>query len=200
MPRQSRYDDAAEAYDGPSKTQLKQASSDQRDLGTELLKLSASQLDAIGMDERLREALREHGRMPTREAKRRHMQFIGKLIRGTDDAPLRRALHEIGSGEARVLAEAESWRERLLADDAAMTDWIKAHPDAEIQPLRVLVRNARREIAIRQENDPDGVAARGRSRAFRDLFQMLRTALKKATIAATPAAATEEPDGDDADA
>jgi ribosome-associated protein len=179
MPRQSRYDDAAEAYDGPSKTQQKQASHEQRDLGSELLKLSAAQLDAIAMDDRLREALREHGRMPTREARRRHLQFIGKLIREGDDAPLHRALRDIRAGEARLLAEAESWRDRLLADDAAMTDWIKAHPQsAEIQPLRAMVRNARREIAAHQDAYPDSVAARGRSKAFRDLFQMLRIALK----------------------
>lgn len=180
MPRQSRYDDAAEAYDGPSKTQLKAASHELQDLGAELLKLSAAQLDAIGMDERLREALREHGRMPTREAKRRHMHFIGKLIREGDDAPLRRALTSIRTGEARLLAEAETWRDRLLADDAAMTDWTKAHPQSEIQPLRAMVRNARREIAAYQDADADGIAARGRSRAFRDLFQLLRVALKTA--------------------
>ena len=178
MPRQSRYDEATEAYDGPSKTQLKAASHEMQDLGAELLKLSAAQLDAIGMDERLREALREHGRMPTREAKRRHMHFIGKLIREGDDVPLRRALSAIRAGEARLLADAESWRDRLLADDAALTEWIKAHPQSEIQPLRAMVRNARREIAAHQDADPDGVAARGRSKAFRDLFQMLRIALK----------------------
>jgi ribosome-associated protein len=196
MPRQSRYDDAAEAYDGPSKTMLKQASQEQQDLGMELLKLSAAQLDAIGMDERLRQALRDHGRMPTREAKRRHMHFIGKLIRNGDDAPLRRALRDIRNGEARLLSEAEAWRDRLLADDAALTDWIKAHPQAEIQPLRVLVRNARREIAAQQDADPENVAARGRSKAFRDLFQMLRVALK---AGGAPAAAEEHEDDDDAE-
>jgi ribosome-associated protein len=192
MPRQSRYDDAAEAYDGPSKTRQKQASHEQQDLGAELLELSAAQLDAIGMDERLREALREHGRMPTREARRRHLQFIGKLIREGDDAPLRRALRDIRAGEARLLAEAERWRDRLLADDAAMTDWIKAHPQSEVQPLRAMVRNARREIASRQDADPEGAAARGRSKAFRDLFQMLRKALK-----APPPSSREEDEGED---
>lgn len=179
MPRQSRYNDEAEAWDGPSKTQQKQASHESQDLGLELLKLSATQLDAIVSDERLRAALREHGRMPTREAKRRHMQFIGKLLReGDSEDALRRALAAIRAGEARLLAEAETWRERLLADDAALTDWIKAHPGVEVQPLRVLIRNARKEIAQAQDVDP--AAARGKSRAFRDLFQALRVALKTA--------------------
>ena len=180
MPRQSRYDDAAEAYDGPSKTQQKQDSHDLQDLGTELLKLSAAQLDAIPMAPKIREALREQGRMPTREAKRRHMQYLGKLLReGDDGALLRRALDAIRAGEARLLADAEQWRERLLADDAALTEWIKAHPRVEVQPLRALVRNARREIATHQDASPEGVAARGKSKAFRDLFQALRAALKQ---------------------
>lgn len=192
MPRQSRYDDAAEAYDGPSKTQQKQDSQDLLDLGTELLKLSAAQLDGIPMDPRVRAALREQGRMPTREAKRRHMQYLGKLLREGDSDPLRRALHDIRAGETRLLAEAEQWRERLLADDAAMTDWIKAHREGEIQPLRVLVRNARRELASAHEADPEGAAAaRGKSKAYRDLFQMLRTTLK------TAERASREPPGED---
>ncbi|TDU28682.1 ribosome-associated protein [Panacagrimonas perspica] len=198
MPRQSRYDDAAEAYDGPSKTQQKQDSHDLQDLGTELLKLSAAQLDGIPMDPKVRAALREHGRMPTREAKRRHMQYLGKLLREGESEPLRVALHQIRAGETRLLAEAEQWRERLLADDAALTDWIKAHPQAEVQPLRVLVRNARREIAAAQEANPDGVAALGKSRFYRDLFQMLRTTLKNAERSAREPAAGGDADDESA--
>lgn len=194
MPRQSRYDDAAEAYDGPSKTQQKQDSHDLQDLGTELLKLSAAQLDGIPMDVRVRDALREHGRMPTREAKRRHMQYLGKLLREGDSEPLRRALDAIRAGETRLLADAESWRERLLADDAALTAWITAHPQSEVQPLRALVRNARRELASHQDASPDGVAARGKSKAFRDLFQALRTALKQAERASREPAAADDAD------
>jgi ribosome-associated protein len=178
MPRQSKYDDAAEAWDGPSKTQQKQSAQDDKELGAELLKLPGAQLDSLGLDDRLREALREHGRMPTREAKRRHLQFIARVMResGTEEA-VRRALKAIRAGESRLLAEAEAWRERLLADDAALTDWIKAHPGVEVQPLRGLIRNARREIGQVQDADP--AAARGKSKAFRDLFQALRVALKQ---------------------
>lgn len=187
MPRQSRYDDAAEAYDGPSKTRQKQVSHEMQDLGEALLKLSAAQLDGIGMDERLRLALREHGRMPTREAKRRHMQFIGKLIReGGSEPLLRAALQAIRAGEARLLAEAERWRDRLLADDAALTEWVQDHPDCEIQPLRTLLRNARREVARTQEAQAAGVAAPGGTHAYRDLFQVLRASLKS-SLAGSPA-------------
>ncbi len=194
MPRQSRYDDSAEAYDGPSKTQQKQDSHELQDLGTELLKLSAAQLDGIAMEPKIREALREHGRMPTREARRRHMQYLGKLLREGDSAPIRHALNQIRAGETRLLAEAEQWRDRLLADDAALTEWVKAHPGAEVQPLRGLLRNARREIAAAQDANPDGIAARGKSKAFRDLFQMLRVTLKNAGRDTREAAAGDDPD------
>lgn len=197
MPRQSRYDDEAEAYDGPSKTQQKQDSHGMQDLGNDLLKLSAAQLDGIPMDVRVRDALREQGRMPTREAKRRHMQYLGKLLREGDSDSLREAVRAIRAGETRLLAEAEQWRDKLLADDAALTDWVKAHPEVEIQPLRALVRNARRELASTPDESPEGIAAaRGKSKSFRDLFQVLRTTLKVAERASrtpvAPAAVDDE--------
>ena len=179
----AEYEAAEEAEAGPSKTQVKQAMLDLQDVGVELLKLSGAQLDKIPMDERLREALREHGRMPTREAKRRHMAFIGKMLRNTDSEPVTRALVAIRAGESRLLAEAEVWRERLLSDDAAMTEWIKAHPRAEVQPLRALVRNTRRELEAALAADPENNTARSKSRAFRELFQKIRVELQVAAKA-----------------
>lgn len=167
-------------FEGPSKTQRKQEMHELQDLGPELLKLNAAQLDGLAMDERLREALREHGRMPTREARRRHLQFIGRLLRETDAEPVRRGLVAIRAGEARVLAEAERWREALLDDDGAMTAWVEQFPDCQVQALRQLVRQARRELAQLDAAHPEGAAPRGNSRAYKTLFQVLRTQLQAA--------------------
>ena len=95
--------EAAAMYDGPSKTQVKREMHELQDLGLALLNLPVAQRDAIAMDDRLREALREYHRMPTRESKRRHMQYVGKLLRDTDSAPARLALEQIRAGETRVL-------------------------------------------------------------------------------------------------
>lgn len=164
-------------YDGPSKTQVKREMHELQDLGLALLGLPAAQRDAIAMDDRLREALRQYHRMPTREAKRRHMQYVGKLLRDTDSEPARLALEQIKAGETRVLLESERWRERLLAQDEALTDWVKAHPATAIQPLRALIRNARRELAALPADVGGTPAARGKCRAYRELFQVLRAAL-----------------------
>lgn len=178
----AEYDEADEIDRGPSKTRLKQVDHELQDLGVELLKLSAARLDAIGMDSRVREALREHGRMPTREAKRRHMQYIAKLLRDTDAEPARRALIAMRAGDERLLAESEQWREKLLADDAAMTDWVRAHPQLDPQPLRALIRNARRELAA-LEAESANTSTRGKSRAYRELFQKISATLKASATA-----------------
>lgn len=169
--------EAAAMYDGPSKTQVKREMHELQDLGLALLNLPVAQRDAIAMDERLREALRQYHRMPTREAKRRHMQYVGKLLRDTDSEPARLALEQIRAGETRVLLESERWRERLLAEDEAMTDWVQAHPATEIQPLRTLIRNARRELAALPADAEGTPAARGKCQAYRAVFQVLRAAL-----------------------
>lgn len=178
MPSRTHPDPAEVFFDGPSKTQVKQAMHDLQDLGTALLALSANQLRAVPMEERLREALRQFGRMPTREAKRRHMQYIGRLLRETDSEPARQALEAIRAREASLLVEAERWRERLLVEDSAMTEWMKAHPAADAQPLRALLRKARRELAAMPEADPASPGARGKNRAYRELFQKIRSTLK----------------------
>lgn len=176
-------DEAREANAGPSRTQLKLADHALQDFGVELLKLSAARLDAIEMDPRLRQALRDHGRMPTREAKRRHMHFIGKLLRDTDSEPAQRALAAMKAGDERLLAESEQWRQKLLESDAALTDWMKAYPHSELQPLRVVLRNARRELSAAVEADPENPAAKGKSRAYRELFQKISATLKTAASA-----------------
>lgn len=185
MPSKTRaeYEAEDEVDRGPSKTQRKQVDHELQDFGVELLKLSAARLDAIEMDPRLRQALRDHGRMPTREAKRRHMHFIGKLLRDTDAEPAKRALAAMKAGDERLLAESEQWREKLLATDAALTDWMRAYPHSELQPLRVVIRNARRELAAATEADPENPAAKGKSRAYRELFQKISTTLKAAASA-----------------
>ncbi len=170
--------DPDEYYGGPSKTRVKQDMHGLQDIGTQLLALSRAQLDGIGMESRLRAALREHGRMPTRESKRRHMQFIGRLIReGNEEESLRRAMDDIRAGTTRILADAERWREQLLEDDAAMTRWMEQYPDTVAQPLRTLIRRARKEMAELEAKAPEDSGAALKSKAYKNLFQSLRTML-----------------------
>lgn len=136
--------------DFPSKTRRKQEMHALQALGGALLDLPPSQLDALGIPEELAEAVREATRIRSHEAKRRHLQYIGRLMRKLDPEPIRAALAEIEGRSAAARARhrrIERWRERLLDDDRALTEFAREHAGADLQALRALIRNARREIA-----------------------------------------------------
>jgi ribosome-associated protein len=97
------------------------------------------------------------------------MQLIGKLMRSADVEPARVAVAEKHLGRARdslALHSAERWRAELIADDAATTRFASAHAGADLQQLRALVRNARKDAAAAPEKRS--------GRAYRELFQFIR--------------------------
>src|SRR5438128_9573144 len=78
--------------DRPSKTQRKREMHDLQSLGTELVGLSEQQLASIELPERLLDAVMEAKHMTKFEAKRRQMQYIGKIMRDVDPEPIRERL------------------------------------------------------------------------------------------------------------
>jgi len=159
-----------------SKTQRKQQMHALQQLGLSLLELPETELDAVELDERLREALAELRRIKDFEGRRRQSQYIGKLLRDHDPAPIEAAMQAWRSRrgrDAQLQHSAEDWREKLLASDAAVTAWVDAHPETDIQALRNLVRQARRT------GEGDTLPATT-VRARRDLFRLLRERLRDA--------------------
>jgi ribosome-associated protein len=153
----------------PSKTRRKLASHELQSLGESLLELPDEQLATLGLEEPLLDALRAARRMRSHEARRRQMQLIGKLMRSADVSFARSAVAERQLGRARdalALHEAERWRAELIADDVATTRFARAHAGADLQQLRALVRNARKEAASAPEQR--------NGRAYRELFKLIR--------------------------
>jgi ribosome-associated protein len=154
------------AQDKPSKSQLKREMTALQDIGTELAELSRERLARIEMPERLREAILDVQRITKHEARRRQMQFIGKLMRDVDPAPLREALDEVRGISAAANARQhrlERLRTQLMEDEAAFAELARDYPAADIQQLRQLRRNALKEA---QQGKPP--------RAYRELFRELR--------------------------
>jgi ribosome-associated protein len=153
---------------GPvSKTQRKKEMHELQALGAALVELPEAQIRALELDEGLRQAVLEAKRISSHEARRRQLQHIGRLMREVDPASIRAQLGAIEGSSAEATARhrrLEQTRERLLADDAALTDFVAAHPGADAQALRTLIRNARRE---QKEGLPP--------RAFRELFRTLKS-------------------------
>jgi ribosome-associated protein len=181
MPERPSDPDAAAATDPPaanvvaqlrqrpSKTRRKQESHDLQSLGESLLELSDDHLATLGLGESLVEALRAGRRIKSHEARRRQMQLIGKLMRTADVELARAAVLERQLGRARdslALHQAERWRAELIADDSATTRFAAEHAGADLQRLRALVRNARKDAASAPEQRS--------GRAYRELFQFIR--------------------------
>ena len=149
----------------PSKTQRKKEMHELQDLGVELVALSDEQLASIELPERLMDAVHEARRMTKFEAKRRQMQYIGKLMRDIDPEPIRERLaawRSVSRAQTARLHLIERWRTRLIEDETALTEFMREHPDADSGRLRQLVRAVHDE---RQAGRPP--------RSFRALFKLL---------------------------
>jgi ribosome-associated protein len=158
--------------DRPSKTRRKKDMHALQALGVSLVELSAHQLAQVDMPEDLRDAVLEARRITGHEGRRRQLQYIGRLMRDIDPAPIRAKLDEWRGQSREATAQlhaVERWRDRLIADDAALTDFAREHPHADLQALRTAIREARRERAA--ERPP---------KHFRELFRLLREAMQAA--------------------
>ena len=168
-----RDEDTGEFF-SPSRSQNRRDALDVLALGETLVAMSAAQLARLPLPEELLPHIRESQRMTSHGARKRQIAFLAKQMRKQDDEVLdaiRDAMSkagEAGKRETAALHRAEALREALLGDDgdAAMTELLAAHPDADRQKLRQLVRNSHEE---RAKNKPP--------RAFRELFRELRDLL-----------------------
>ncbi|WP_148863433.1 ribosome biogenesis factor YjgA [Marinobacter fonticola] len=143
-------DDFQGDEDYKSKSQLKREMHALQDLGKRLIELRPDQVAPLPISDRLRAAIDESRRITQREARRRHLQYIGKAIRQEEQLDeLIRAIEAYDSGSAEHTRRqhlAERWRDRLIAEgDALVGEFIDYCPSADIQHLRNLTRNARRD-------------------------------------------------------
>jgi ribosome-associated protein len=178
----------ADDHDGPSKSQRKRDSTALQDLGAKLVALPHDQFRRIDLPDALRDAVAEARRLTKHGALRRQLQYVGRVMRHVDAAPIRAQI-DVFEGVAHeataALHRLERWRERLLADPDALSELVALHPDVDIQALRTRIRNARRE---RETGRPP--------KAFRELFQQLRALFGDAGSLANPPAHGDADDDD----
>ena len=150
----------------PSKTKIKKQMHELRDLGKELTELGKDQIAQLDIPENLRDAIREIKNIKKFGAQRRQMQYIGKLMREVDTAPILAKL-DAWKGKSQhhiaYMHQLERWRDRLMENDSALTDLLAAHPQADAQHLRSLIRNAQKEMAAGKP-----------PKNYREIFQVLR--------------------------
>ncbi|WP_296508108.1 ribosome biogenesis factor YjgA [Rhodoferax sp.] len=184
--------------DEPTRTDLKKESDALQKLGEDLLDMRADLMIKLELPDRLVEGVAEAKRITNFEGKRRQMQFIGKLMRKLDPAKweqIRAALeeqHMPSVQETMVLHQAEQWRDRLIAEDDALGQWLNLSPDTDSQQLRALVRQARKDA---KPEKPGEAVRHGRS--YREIFQLVREALLAHQEAAKQEASADDDEGEE---
>ena len=150
-----------------SKTQRKQAMEELQALGEELVALPSDRIKKIDIPEDLRDAVSEAQRMTRHnEARRRQMQYIGKLMRNVEVDPIRAALALVrgeSASETAKLHRLERLRTELLSDEKVMHEIATLYPSIDLQHLRSLRRSALKE---QEQNKPP--------RSYRAIFQILK--------------------------
>ncbi|MGH8306694.1 MAG: ribosome biogenesis factor YjgA [Gammaproteobacteria bacterium] len=139
---------------GPSRSQLKREVEALQKLGEELVKLPESQLVALSLPDTLRDAVDMARRINSHGALKRQRQYIGRLMREIDPAPIRTKLKELRSADKAAKSRfkhTERWCDRLIAEgDAALAEFLNQYPQADRQQLRQLMRAAAEEVAAGQ--------------------------------------------------
>ncbi|MFQ7555159.1 ribosome biogenesis factor YjgA [Haemophilus parainfluenzae] len=150
-----------------SKSEIKRDAEDLKQLGEKLVNLTKANLTKVPLDDSLKDAIELAQRLQ-KEARRRQLQYIGKLLRSIDAEPIREALEKIENKhnqQQAMLHKLEILRDELVAKgDIALTDLLNEHPSADRQQLRNLIRAAQKE---KEQNKP--------SKAYREIYQILKT-------------------------
>lgn len=138
-------------FDGPSRSQRKRDAADLKELGDELVALPAAELEALPIDEKLRDAIELAKRITAHGGAARQRQLIGKLLRKRDVEALRAVIAEHAL-ERRMLARdfhrIEVWRDRLLTEGApALAALIALEPSLDGAELKLLIATAHAEAA-----------------------------------------------------
>lgn len=157
-----------------SKSELKREMERLQAVGNRLLELSAEKLREFPLEESLLLALLESQRLKSHEAKRRQLQYIGRLMRDADVEAIEKAL-DFNDPSSEVHLQltvlCERWRAELIEDPDAVARFFDAFPQADRQHLRQLVRNAQQE-AEQTAHEPHTSTSQFKHR--RKLFQVLR--------------------------
>jgi ribosome-associated protein len=166
--------------EGPSKSRRKRDAEALQALGEALAALPPADLAPLQLPERLLQAFAELGDISSHEARRRHCQFIGRLMRDVDPAPLRAFLEARSRPsriEARLFKLTEKWRDRMLdGGDAVLQEFAATHASVT--------------AAERQQLEQTLAAAReGRSGASRRLFRELKVLVEREHDNGAPAGA-----------
>lgn len=154
-----------------SKTKRKEQMNDLQDLGLELVKLGKDKLKQLDLPDYLLEAVKEAQRLTAHGAIRRQQQYIGKLMRKEIDYDdLKRKIDYVNGDSilhTQIFHLSETWREKLLADEKLLTEFMEQYPATDATELRGLLRTVKKELALEQNKN------------YTKLFRLIKSFIEK---------------------
>jgi len=164
-------EDEVDEFRDPSKSARKREATAAQDLGTRLIALKEAELNALQLPEMLHDAILLAKRITSRGGLARQRQFIGKLMRELDPAPIEAALNAESRGhtiDAEKHKRTEAWRLRLLTDPKALDELVGLRPGADRKAIQALINKA---TGARVDSGSKAAASRELFRTVRELFE-----------------------------
>ncbi len=154
-------------YDGPSKSQVKRDCDNLVNLGEDLLKLKAEELESLELPDEIKVAVATALKIKSRSGLKRQRLYIGKLLRSIDheaiEIQVKKIQHRHDTNTAQF-KRLEKWRDSLIDNNKeTLNDVIARYPDIDRQHINQLIRAAHQE---QKQNKPPA--------ASRKLFKYLR--------------------------
>jgi ribosome-associated protein len=150
-----------------SKSQRKREAQELLDLAKKLISMPESRLKTMPMDVDLREEIEFARRIRAHGARKRQLMTVGKMLRKRDNEELLNAVNGVDQKNRQLNArfhQIEAWRDSLVeGDDQQLSDLLEKCPGINVQTLRQLIRNAKKEAKLGKSPS-----------AARKLFKFLR--------------------------
>mgnify|MGYP001814651141 FL=1 len=150
-----------------SKSQRKRDAQKLVELAKNMIGMPENVFKKLPMDEELRSEVEFARNIKSHGARKRQLLTVGKLLRQRDNEELLDAVNNIDQENRQTIARfhlIESWRDRLVeGNDQVLSELLEQVPGANVQTLRQLIRNAKKEAQL---GKPPSAA--------RKLFKLLR--------------------------
>ena len=154
-----------------SKTELKKDSKKIQALGRSIAEMSVDEIKKFNFPLNIKQAITEFKAIKSNSAKNRQTQYLGKLLRSIDLTEAYIVLEQLRTNSQKGIQldhYIEKWRDRLISDKEAITEFISLYSSSENQSIRQLIQNSLKEKASNKT-----------PKSYRQLFQAIKVIIIK---------------------
>ena len=131
-----------------SKTELKKDSKKIQEFGRKISELTTNNIEAFKFPSNIYEATIDLKNIKSNSAKKRQVQYLGKLLREidlTDAFLIMKQLKVSSQKEIQRNHIIEDWRDKLLSNNDSITQFVDEYPKIDRQSLRQTISNAQKD-------------------------------------------------------